>query len=67
MLKRSGDTRGFTAKVADFGLSVRMDHLETHMSNVFQVWEEWVFSCLSLGMAAGIYEVQGHLSFTSTL
>ena len=55
MLKRSGDTRGFTAKVADFGLSVRMDHLETHMSNVFQVWEEWGFSCLSLGMAARIY------------
>ena len=25
------------AKVADFGLSVKMDHMETHLSNVYQV------------------------------
>lgn len=37
MLKSSGDSRGITAKVADFGLSVKMDQSETHMSNLFQV------------------------------
>mmetsp|Transcript_4672 Transcript_4672/g.14117 ORF Transcript_4672/g.14117 Transcript_4672/m.14117 type:complete len:888 (-) Transcript_4672:1869-4532(-) len=36
MLKCSGDARGFVAKVADFGLSVRMEHSETHMSDLFQ-------------------------------
>lgn len=37
MLKSSGsEGRGVVAKVADFGLSVRMDHMETHMSGVFQ-------------------------------
>ncbi|GAX80143.1 hypothetical protein CEUSTIGMA_g7581.t1 [Chlamydomonas eustigma] len=29
-------TKGFTAKVADFGLSVKMLHSETHVSNLFQ-------------------------------
>ena len=64
MLKSSGDSRGFIAKVcveesrsvmscpfppttpshhtfppqvADFGLSVKMDHIQTHLSNVYQV------------------------------
>lgn len=37
MLKSSGaEGRGASAKVADFGLAVKMDHLETHMSNAFQ-------------------------------
>ncbi|KAG1672491.1 hypothetical protein FOA52_002799 [Chlamydomonas sp. UWO 241] len=36
MLKCSGDKRGFIAKVADFGLSVKMDHMQTHLSNMFQ-------------------------------
>eukprot|EP00775_Hariotina_reticulata_P011706 gene11706-11851_t len=31
-----GDARGFVAKVSDFGLSVRMDPTETHISNVYQ-------------------------------
>ncbi|MEW5313558.1 MAG: hypothetical protein WDW38_005116 [Sanguina aurantia] len=39
LLKSGGsseeDSRGFTAKVADFGLSMRMDPHKTHMSNVF--------------------------------
>ena len=36
MLKGSGAPgRGFVAKVADFGLSVQIDRLQTHMSNVF--------------------------------
>jgi len=34
-----GDQRGFVAKVSDFGLSVRMDPMETHISNVYQVSE----------------------------
>jgi hypothetical protein len=38
MLKSSGsEGRGVTAKVADFGLAVKMDHMETHLSNAFQV------------------------------
>lgn len=38
MLKSSGsEGRGVTSKVADFGLAVRMDHMETHLSNAFQV------------------------------
>ena len=38
MLKSSGsEGRGVVAKVADFGLSVKMDHMETHLSNAFQV------------------------------
>ena len=37
MLKSSGcEGRGIIAKIADFGLSVKIDHKETHMSNVFQ-------------------------------
>lgn len=39
LLKSAGDdVRGFMAKVSDFGLSVRMDPAETHVSNVYQVW-----------------------------
>lgn len=38
MLKSAGsEGRGVTAKVADFGLAVKMDHMETHLSNAFQV------------------------------
>lgn len=38
LLKGSSmDARGFVAKVADFGLSVRIDPMETHISNSFQV------------------------------
>lgn len=38
MLKSTGSSgRGVTAKVADFGLAVQMDHMETHLSNAFQV------------------------------
>ncbi|WIA08255.1 hypothetical protein OEZ85_007699 [Tetradesmus obliquus] len=37
LLKSAGsDARGFVAKVSDFGLSVRMDPSETHVSNVYQ-------------------------------
>ncbi|GAX74177.1 hypothetical protein CEUSTIGMA_g1626.t1 [Chlamydomonas eustigma] len=36
MLKSSGEGRGFTAKVADFGLSVKMNNADTHMSNMYQ-------------------------------
>ncbi|KAF8066284.1 Gucy1b1 [Scenedesmus sp. PABB004] len=37
MLKSSGsEGRGATSKVADFGLAVKMDHMETHLSNAFQ-------------------------------
>ncbi|KAG1672489.1 hypothetical protein FOA52_002797 [Chlamydomonas sp. UWO 241] len=36
MLKCSGDKRGFIAKVADFGMSVKMDNMQTHLSNMFQ-------------------------------
>jgi serine/threonine protein kinase len=31
------DCRGFTAKVADFGLSLTIDPHSTHVSNAFQV------------------------------
>jgi serine/threonine protein kinase len=31
------DPRGFTAKVADFGLSLTIDPHSTHVSNAFQV------------------------------
>lgn len=39
MLKSSGtEGRGVTAKIADFGLAVRIDTTQqTHMSNLFQV------------------------------
>jgi hypothetical protein len=38
LLKSSGgDGRKFVAKVADFGLSMRIDPAATHVSNVFQV------------------------------
>lgn len=38
LLKSSGsEERGFMAKVADFGLSFRIDPAATHVSNVFQV------------------------------
>ncbi|PNG99656.1 Mitogen-activated protein kinase kinase kinase MLT, partial [Tetrabaena socialis] len=37
MLKSSGtEGRGIIAKVADFGLSTRMEHQETHLSSCFQ-------------------------------
>ncbi|KAG2438990.1 hypothetical protein HYH02_010781 [Chlamydomonas schloesseri] len=37
MLKSSGtEGRGIVAKVADFGLSTRMEHQETHLSSCFQ-------------------------------
>lgn len=37
MLKSTGaDQRGVIAKVADFGLAVKMDNMETHMSGMFQ-------------------------------
>jgi serine/threonine protein kinase len=37
LLQSSTDSpKGFTAKVADFGLSVKMLHTETHVSNMFQ-------------------------------
>ncbi|GIM13633.1 hypothetical protein Vretimale_16702 [Volvox reticuliferus] len=37
MLKSSGtEGRGVIAKVADFGLSTRMEHQETHLSSCFQ-------------------------------
>lgn len=36
-MKSSGqDGRGFVAKVADFGLSLRMDPSDTHVSGMFQ-------------------------------
>ncbi len=35
MLKSEGN-QGVIAKVADFGLSLKMDHLETHISAVYQ-------------------------------
>jgi hypothetical protein len=38
LLKSSAsDGRGVVAKVADFGLSVKMDITQTHMSNLWQV------------------------------
>jgi serine/threonine protein kinase len=37
MLKSGGEGRTIMAKVADFGLSVKMDVMETHISSVFQV------------------------------
>ena len=30
------DGRGFTSKIADFGLSQKMEELETHISSMFQ-------------------------------
>jgi hypothetical protein len=48
LLKSAGaDARGFVAKVSDFGLSVRMDPTETHVSNVYQVrWlAGWLLRC----------------------
>jgi serine/threonine protein kinase len=36
LLKSSGEARGFTAKVADFGLSVKMNGMETHISAAYQ-------------------------------
>jgi hypothetical protein len=37
LLKSAGnDTRGFVAKVSDFGLSMRIDPSETHVSNFYQ-------------------------------
>eukprot|EP00878_Enallax_costatus_P013393 GHUV01014005.1.p1 GENE.GHUV01014005.1~~GHUV01014005.1.p1 ORF type:complete len:832 (+),score=111.45 GHUV01014005.1:893-3388(+) len=32
----NADGRGLVAKVCDFGLSLKMDHAETHLSNVYQ-------------------------------
>jgi hypothetical protein len=38
MLKSSGsEGRGVGAKVADFGLSIKLEATETHLSNAFQV------------------------------
>jgi hypothetical protein len=39
LLKSSGGAEGrpFVAKVADFGLSMRIDPNATHVSNVYQV------------------------------
>ncbi len=38
LLRSDGqDPRGFTAKVADFGLSLTIDPNSTHISNAFQV------------------------------
>lgn len=39
------DPRGFTAKVADFGLSLTIDPNATHISNAFQVRFSFVY-CL---------------------
>lgn len=37
MLKSVGDLgRGVVAKVADFGLSMKIDHAATHVSRTFQ-------------------------------
>ena len=37
LLKSStADSRCFTSKIADFGLSQEMEELETHISNMFQ-------------------------------
>lgn len=37
LLKSAGnDMRGFVAKVSDFGLSMRIDPSETHVSNFYQ-------------------------------
>ena len=37
LLKLAGaDVRGFVAKVSDFGLSMRIDPTETHVSNFYQ-------------------------------
>ncbi|KAF5833120.1 kinase-like domain-containing protein [Dunaliella salina] len=37
LLSSSGvEGKGVTCKVSDFGLSVRMDHMETHVSSLFQ-------------------------------
>lgn len=43
LLKSSGgaDGRPFVAKVADFGLSMRIDPAATHVSNVYQVGSEY--------------------------
>ena len=48
------DSRGFTAKVADFGLSMHLDTNDTHISGAFQVGERgsrgrrggWWVKCL---------------------
>lgn len=42
MLKTMGDGTRVIGKVGDFGLSVKMDSAETHMSNMFQVWGVWI-------------------------
>lgn len=34
-------------QVADFGLAVKMDHMETHLSNAFQVGFYLGFGCVS--------------------
>jgi serine/threonine protein kinase len=33
----SGGGKGYIAKVADFGLSIKLDTHETHVSNLYQV------------------------------
>jgi hypothetical protein len=51
LLKSSGGAEGrpFTAKVADFGLSMRIDPDATHVSNVFQVRSIGLLWLLGLG------------------
>ena len=38
LLKTAGEHGAVVAKVADFGLSLRMDLTETHLSSVYQVY-----------------------------
>lgn len=47
MLKSAGgaDGRGVTAKVVDFGLSVKMEVTQTHVSSLFQVRGFLTVSC----------------------
>ncbi len=47
------DTRGFLAKVADFGLSLKIDAGDTHISNAYQVCTKapcgaWCNACASM-------------------
>jgi serine/threonine protein kinase len=48
------DPRGFTAKVADFGLSMHLDTNDTHISGAFQVGVGvWVFVCSVISLSPG--------------
>jgi serine/threonine protein kinase len=44
------DPRGFTAKVADFGLSLMIDPNATHISNAFQVDFHSFTACRGTGL-----------------